>query len=90
MDPTAVWAAVLDEARQRLVATTVALWLEPVEPAGISENRLLCEIPESHFGWTVRRYAKLLGDLVRHVSTLDGIILRLRVDELADTGELAA
>jgi hypothetical protein len=73
-------AEILDAARERLAEcvppSTMELWLWPIRALEISEGQLVCTAPAAQFAWIARRYAKPLGDAVRSVSDLEGVIVR--------------
>jgi hypothetical protein len=76
LSPAEVWEAATAKLAERLSRSTIELWIGAVKPVGISEGRLVCEVPSRRFAYTQKRYGKLLALAVREVSELDGVVLR--------------
>jgi hypothetical protein len=78
-DHAEVWEGVLQRCREQagLPGWTMALWLEPGQPLGIEDKRLVIAFPEYVAPWVATRYLSLLGELTREVEpSLAGIRIR--------------
>ncbi|MSR06275.1 MAG: chromosomal replication initiator protein DnaA [Gemmatimonadetes bacterium] len=58
------WSRVLEEARRELPDATVRTWLEPAEPVGLSNGRLVLAAPDQFaVEWNESKHAPLLSRL---------------------------
>src|SRR5262245_48303282 len=58
------WTRLLDEARRELPDATVPTWLEPAEPIGLTNGRLVLGAPDQFaVEWNESKHAPLLSRL---------------------------
>src|SRR5512134_2799152 len=63
-----VWKRLLDQARTRLPEPTLRTWLEPAEPVGFEDGRLVIATPDQFAAeWNESKHARLLADLASQI-----------------------
>jgi hypothetical protein len=70
------FSGVRDQMRSELHYAPFHMWIEPLQEAGIQNDRLVLVGSPRVIAWVARRYGRRLGTLARERMGLRGVILK--------------
>lgn len=69
----AIWEQLCEVAKRRLYPVAFAMWIQPIEVAGLKDGELLLAAPDPIRTWVERRYLEVLIECLPTDAELTGI-----------------
>ena len=72
MSHSQIWGEALSYLKAQLPGHALSAWFEPVEPIGLSDNKILLEVPNQFFAeWIESHYEKELESSLSSIGGMD-------------------
>ena len=72
MSHNQIWSEALSHLKAQLPGHALSAWFEPVEPIGLSDNKILLEVPNQFFAeWIESHYEKELESSLNSIGGMD-------------------
>jgi len=69
----AIWEQVCEAAKRRLYPAPFAMWIQPIEVAGLKDGELILAAPDPIRTWVERRYLEVLIECLPQDAEITGV-----------------